>query len=222
MSATSVLIVDDHQLIRDALRVMLEREPDLSVCGEATGVEEAMEQVHEHQPELVIVDINLRSGDGIDLIRRIGTELSSARVIVMSMYDERIYGRRAVNAGAYGYVNKHNPAVDILDAIRVVLSGGRFFSDHVLEAMDTAAPESMSPVDRLSDREFEVFRLIAEGLSVKQIALRMAISPKTVEYYRENAKRKLDLGSSAELLHFAIQWQLSGSDGTSPTVGNGA
>ena len=210
MSPASVLIVDDHELIRDALRVMLTREPDLTVCGEAESADDALQRVQDLSPDLAIVDIRLRSGDGIDLIRRLRTGSDKPRVIVMSMYDERVYGRRAINAGAEGYVNKHDPAVSILDAIRSVLNGQPFFSEFL---KDAPGPEQESTViDRLSDREFEVFGMLGDGLSVKQIALRMEISPKTVEYYRENAKRKLGLGSSAELLHCAIKWQLGASD----------
>lgn len=207
---TSVLIVDDHELIRDALRRMIARQPDLTVCGEAEGMDDALELVQELRPDLAIVDIRLRTGDGIGLLRKLRSEPNRPRTIVMSMYDERVYGRRAISAGAEGYVNKHDPATSILDAIRSVLSGRPYFSSFVLDS--SVSETGSGDVDHLSDREFEVFRLLGEGLSVKQIALRMEISPKTVEYYRENSKRKLGLGSSAELLHFAIKWQLRSSE----------
>lgn len=221
MLTTTVLIVDDHELIREALRGMLNGEPNLTVCGEATGTDDAMECVQQLRPGLVIVDLSLRSGDGIDLIRKIRAEPNPARCIVMSMYDERIYGKRAMNAGAEGYVNKHDPAASILDAVRSVLDGKPSFQSYVLDPVKSDTMTATSPVDRLSDREFEVFRLLGEGLSVKQIALRMGLSPKTVEYYRENAKRKLDLGSSAELLHFAIRWHLRAAEGPTSPVQNG-
>lgn len=212
-SPTRVLIVDDHELLRDCLRLMFGNELNLEVCGEAEDQVHAVEQFRRLQPDLVIVDISLSSGDGIDLIKCLKAINPDVRVIVSSMYDERIYGERALRAGAMGYVAKQNPGRTFLDAVRRVLDGKMYFSDKLTErvlhrAADGEIELEHSPVDDLSDRELEVFHLIGKGLVASQIATSLDLSRHTVETYRGRLKTKLDLHNAGELSRYAIQWAL--------------
>lgn len=208
---TRVMIVDDHALLRDGMRLMIESEPDLEVCGEAADETEAVQRVRQLHPDLVIADISLNTGDGIELIKRIKAHDPESRIIVSSMHDETIYGERALHAGAAGYVSKHDPGGTLLKAIRHVLAGGMYFGEQMTQrllrrAATREGSERMCPVDLLADRELEAFRLIGRGFSTGDIAARMHISPKTVDRYRENIKRKLNLITSNELVHYATLW----------------
>jgi len=208
---TRLLIVDDHALLRDGMRLMIDSEPDLEVCSEAADETEAVQQFRQLRPDLVIVDITLTTGDGIELIKRIKAHDPEARIIVSSMHDERIYGERALRAGAVGYVSKQDPGGTLLVAIRHVLDGGRYFGEQLTQRLlrRAATKEDFaktSPVDQLADRELEAFGLIGRGLSTRDIAARMHISPKTVDRYREHIKRKLNLTTSSELIHHATLW----------------
>jgi DNA-binding NarL/FixJ family response regulator len=211
--ATRVLIVDDHELLRQGMRLMIGNEPDLEICGEAEDEAEAMRQVGESRPDLAIVDIGLKSGNGLDLIKRIKAHDPSVRVIVSSMHDERLYGERALRAGAEGYVNKQDPARTIIYAIRHVLEGKMYFSEEFTNRVlqrarggDEAFQDS--PIDVLSDRELEVFRLVGQGLTSREIANKLHVSSSTVDTYRERLKTKLNLKGGAELVHQATQWVL--------------
>lgn len=208
-----VLIVDDHELLRDGMRLMIGGEPDLEVCGEASDEAEGIEWVRKSQPDVVVVDIGLKSGNGLDLIKRIKAHDPSLPIVVASMHEERLYGERALRAGAIGYVNKQDPATTVIEAIRRVLSGKMYFSeeftDHVLHrTRGSSASLSDSPIDKLSNRELEVFRFIGEGLATTKIAKKMHLSSSTVDTYRERLKTKLNLKSAAELTHQATQWVL--------------
>ncbi|MBC8873604.1 MAG: response regulator transcription factor [Planctomycetes bacterium] len=211
--ATRVLIVDDHELLRNGMRLMIGNEPDLEICGEAEDEAQAMQQVHQSRPNLAIVDIGLKSGNGIELIKRIKAHAASVRIVVSSMYDERLYGERALRAGADGYVNKQDPARTIIAAIRCVLEGKTYFSEEFTNRMLERARVcgktfQDSPIDALSDRELEVFRFIGEGLATGEIAKELHLSSSTVDTYRERLKTKLDLKSGTELIHEATQWVL--------------
>ena len=208
---TRVLIVDDHALVRDGLRLMFDQEPDLELCGEAADETEAVQVFRRAHPDVVIVDIGLKNGSGIEAIKRIKAHDLGARIIVASMHDERVYGERALQAGAMGFVSKQAPGGMLLTAIRQVMEGELFFSEQLTQrilrrAAGTSSPQSNSPVDQLADRELEAFGLIGQGLTTRQIASRMHISPKTVDRYRENIKRKLKLSTSNELIHHATLW----------------
>lgn len=211
--ATRVLIVDDHELLRQGMRLMIANEPGLEVCGEAVDEAEAMRLVRESRPKLAIVDIGLKSGNGLDLIKRIKAHDSSVRIIVSSMHEERLYGERALRAGAEGYVNKQEPARTIIRAIRQVRQGKMYFSEEftnrVLQrARDGGRSLEVSPIETLSDRELEVFRFIGQGLTSREIADRLHVSTSTVDTYRERLKTKLNLKRGAELVHEATQWVL--------------
>jgi DNA-binding NarL/FixJ family response regulator len=211
-----MLIVDDHEILRQGMRLMLEQQRDFEVCAEAADEATAIRQYRQVQPDVVIVDISLKMGNGIDLIKRIKAVDANARILVYSMHDEQVYAERALRAGAMGYVTKQKPAQAILHGIRDVLRGKLHFSEEltqrVLERVAANEPISQaSAVDNLSDRELEVFEMIGRGLTTRAIADRLHLSPRTVDTYRERLKIKLVLANAAELHYRAIQWVLKGS-----------
>ncbi len=211
-----LLIVDDHEMLRHGLRLMLEQQSDLEVCAEAADESAAIRHYRLLRPDVVIVDLSLRSGNGIDLIKRIKALDSNARILVYSMHDEQVYAERALRAGAMGYVTKQKPARAILQGIRDVHRGKLHFSEELVQRVleRVAANEPMSQasaVDILSDRELEVFEMIGRGLTTRAIADRLHLSPRTVDTYRERLKTKLVLANAAELHYRAIQWVLKGS-----------
>lgn len=206
-----VLIVDDHELLREGLRLLIDREPDLEVCGDAADEPAGIRKVSQLSPEIVIVDLSLSSGSGLELIKWIHKNSPDTKIIVSSMHDESLYGERVLRAGANGYVNKQDPARTILRAIREVRNGKLYFSDELTQRMvsqfrvDRASPAE-SPIHLLSDRELEVFRLIGQGLTTGQIATQLHRSPSTVSTYRDRIKTKLGLTNGAELTYRAIHW----------------
>jgi DNA-binding NarL/FixJ family response regulator len=213
---TRMLIVDDHEMLRQGMRLMLEQQPDLEVAAEAADEAAAIRQYRVVRPDIVIIDISLKTGNGIDLIKRIKAVDSAARILVYSMHDEQVYAERALRAGAMGYVTKVKPAHAMLQGIRDVLRGKLHFSEdltqRVLERAAANEPISQtSAVDHLSDRELEVFEMIGRGLTTRAIADRLHLSPRTVDTYRERLKSKLVLANAAELHYRAIQWVLKGS-----------
>lgn len=206
-----VLIVDDHELMRDGLRTLIDNEPDLEICGEAVDEMSARRALVKAMADVAVVDLTLDGGSGLDLIRWIAQHRPDTKTIVSTMHNEQIYGPRALRAGARGYVNKHDPARTILIAIRRVLTGRLFFSETLTERMlHLAAAQSgtmqQSPIERLSNRELQIFRLIGEGLTTEQIAERLHLSGNTIGTYRERLKNKLTQNSAAELTRFAILW----------------
>jgi DNA-binding NarL/FixJ family response regulator len=211
-----MLIVDDHEMLRQGMRLMLEQQRDLEVCAEAADEAAAIRSYRLLRPDVVIIDLSLKTGNGIDLIKRIKAVDSGARILVYSMHDEQVYAERALRAGAMGYVTKQKPAHAILNGIRDVLKRKLHFSEEltqrVLERVAANEPISQgSAVDNLSDRELEVFEMIGRGLTTRAIADRLHLSPRTVDTYRERLKIKLVLANAAELHYRAIQWVLKGS-----------
>jgi DNA-binding NarL/FixJ family response regulator len=210
-----ILIVDDHPLVREGLAVRIASQPDLKVCGEAADVAEAMERVKATAPDLVIIDLSLKSGHGIDLIKQIRVQYDQVKMLVASMYDDSMYAERVLNAGALGYINKQEMPERILDAIRQVLLGKVYLSAsmtervlHRLAAVSAPFGVGASPVTSLSDRELEVFELIGRGVKTSQIASRLHLSVKTIETHREKIKVKLNVKTSTELSRYAVQWVL--------------
>lgn len=211
-----VLLVDDHEMLRQGMRLLIEQQKDLQVCGEADDEVSAVKQFRATHADLMIVDLSLKEGDGIELIKRIKLLDPEARMLVYSMHDERVYGERALRAGAKGYVSKQQPVRTVLQAIRRVLSGAMHFSGEMTQRLleRAASSEPMhptSPVENLSDRELEVFEMIGRGLTTRSIAARLHLSPRTVDTYRERLKIKLALANSAELHYRAVQWVLKGT-----------
>jgi DNA-binding NarL/FixJ family response regulator len=206
-----VFVVDDHPMIRDGLAAQIANEPGMELCGEAEDVAEAITRVAETEPDLVIVDISLKSGSGIDLVKRIKAKDPSIIVLVWSMYPENLYAERALRAGACGYVNKGRSARQIMEAIRTVLDGRTYLSEEMSEKLlgrviGHPVRDTMSWVEKLTDRELEAFELLGQGLTTQQIAQRMHVSHKTVETYRARIKEKLNLTNAVELVQRAVQW----------------
>jgi len=207
----SVMIVDDHPIVRQGLAELLRQEPDLRVCCEAEDAHQALQTLQQYRPDVVVVDISLKDSNGIELIKDIKIRFPRVQVLVLSMHDESLYAERVLRAGARGYVTKDEDPGAVLTAIRRVLAGEIYLSEKMSTKMISKltgarlGSERIS-VDRLSDRELQVFEFIGQGLGTRQIAERLHLSVKTIESHRENIKRKLDLASAVELLQYAIQW----------------
>ena len=210
---TKVLIVDDHPAVREGLAVRISAQPDLEVCGEADDIPQALEMAKANTPDVAIIDIQLKNGNGLDLVDRLKAMDKSIRVLVWSMYRDDIYAQRALRAGALGYINKECATGRIVEAIRSVRDGKIYLAEdtaqHML-AQSCAAVGQNQPagVEALSDRELEVFRMIGQGLTASQIASRLHRSSHTVEAHRQAIKRKLGLKTAAELNRSAVQWML--------------
>jgi DNA-binding NarL/FixJ family response regulator len=210
---TRVLIVDDHPVVRDGLKAQLATETDLEVCGEAEDVAGALALVQAAQPDAVVIDVTLKSGSGIELVKRIRVHDDAVRIVVWSMYPEELYAERALRAGAQGYVHKGRSTREIIDALRAVRDGRVYLSgdqaDRILRRLVGGGKGvDRSPVESLSDRELEAFELMGWGRTTEEIAAAMKVSPKTVETYRARIKEKLNLENITELVHRATQWVL--------------
>ncbi|MFZ0298455.1 MAG: response regulator transcription factor [Candidatus Sulfotelmatobacter sp.] len=209
-----ILVVDDHPIVRQGLALLINRESDLVVCGEA---EEAMGALHvlaSARPDVLIVDISLNGPDGLDLLKTIRTTHPTLPVLILSMHDESIYAERALRAGANGYIMKQEATEKVLVAVRRILIGEVYVSDGIANKMlkhyiTGSGTLRSSSIAELSDRELEVFRLIGEGHGTRQIAEELHISIKTVESYQAHIKEKLSLRSARELMQHAIQWNMN-------------
>ena len=210
-SKTLILIVDDHPMMRQGLAALINNEPDLAVCGETESSGQAMDAIALRKPDLVITDITLPDKSGLELIKDIQAMHPGLRVLVVSMHDESLYAERVLRAGGRGYVMKQEGGKRLMEGIRRVLAGDVYVSDkmskRILEIFTgQRSTSSGSPVERLTDREFEVFQLIGEGKATRDIAGKLHLSVKTVEVHRLHIKEKLELKTSAELIHFAVRW----------------
>ncbi len=206
-----VLIVDDHPVVRLGLRNTLSAADDLEVCGEADGAATALDALEQTRPDLVLVDISLKDGSGLDLVKRITHREPTVKVLVASMHDEALFAERALRAGAQGYINKEETIDGLVDAIRAVLGGSIALSqqmtDRMIRAITIGDPEKGKPLlDQLSDRELEVFELLGRGMTTREAANHLNLSVKTIETYRENIKEKLNLANNNELICRAAQW----------------
>jgi DNA-binding NarL/FixJ family response regulator len=209
-----ILVVDDHPIVRQGLTLLIDREPDLVVCGEAEEAMGAMHVLDSARPDVLIVDISLNGPDGLDLLKSIRSTRPVLPVLILSMHDESIYAERALRAGANGYIMKQEATEKVLVAVRRILGGEIYVSDriankllkHYISGSGTLRDSSISD---LSDRELEVFRLIGEGHGTRQIADELHLSVKTVESYQAHIKEKLSLRSARELMQRAIQWSLN-------------
>ena len=210
----TVFIVDDHPIVRQGLALLINREQDFSVCGDAEEAGSALRGIEELKPDVILLDISLNGPDGLDLLKSIRTQDSSLPVLMLSMLDESLYAERALRAGANGYIMKQEATDRVLTAIRRILSGEIYVSDRMADRMlhrfvGGAQLEPDSSVTELSDRELEVFRLIGEGHGTRQIAEDLRISVKTVESYQAHIKEKLSLKNARELVQRAIQWTVA-------------
>jgi DNA-binding NarL/FixJ family response regulator len=211
----TVLIVDDHPLLRQGLALLINREQDLMVCGEAEEAQKAMTEVAQKKPDILIVDISLNGPDGLDLLKNLRTQYPSLPVLILSMHDESIYAERALRARANGYIMKHEATEKVLVAVRRILGGDIYLSDRMANKLlhqyiSGTSADMTTQLSALSDRELEVFRLIGEGRGTRQIAEKLHLSIKTVETYQAHIKEKLSLQSGRELVQHAIQANISG------------
>jgi DNA-binding NarL/FixJ family response regulator len=206
-----VLLVDDHPITRQGVATLINQERNLTVCGEADTAPRALELITKIAPDLAVVDISLKTISGVELIKNIKVLVPKLPVLVMSMHDESLYAERALRAGAQGYIMKQEASEQILTAIHRVLAGELYLSDRMKEKMlhrivNKKKEDGGFSIDSLSDRELEVFQLIGNGFSTRQIAAKLNLSVKTIDSYREHLKLKLPLESGSDLVRYAIQW----------------
>jgi DNA-binding NarL/FixJ family response regulator len=211
-----IFLVDDHPIVRAGLTQLINREPDLAVCGDAEEMSGALHSIEDLRPDILILDLSLNGPDGLDLLKTIRARDPGLPVLVLSMHDESIYAERALRAGANGYIMKQEATERVLVAVRRILNREIYVSDRIANKMlrklagGPAAAAPQSPVDELSDRELEVLRMIGQGQGTRQIAEVLRLSVKTVESYQAHLKEKLGLKNSRELVQYAIQWALTG------------
>lgn len=208
-----IFVVDDHPIVRQGLTLLINREPDVVVCGEAENAQSALQAIAALRPDILIVDISLNGPDGLDLLKDVRTRYPELPVLILSMHDESIYAERALRAGAQGYIMKQEATEKVLVAVRRILSHEIYISERIANRMlqryiGSRAAARPSSISDLTDRELEVFRLIGEGHSTRQIAEELRISVKTVESYQAHIKEKLSLRSARELVQHAIQWSI--------------
>jgi DNA-binding NarL/FixJ family response regulator len=206
-----ILVVDDHPIMREGLTRVIEEAADLTVCAQAESIERALELIGTSQPDLVIVDIALGGQNGLELIKDVKVRYPKLPVLVHSMHEEQVYAQRSLRAGARGYLMKQEPAPKLLQAIRRVLAGEIYVSETTTRQMlqrlaDASSTKSVSPMERLSDRELEVFELLGKGRKTREIAHDLHLSIKTVQTYCEHLKEKLLLRDGTSLVRFAVQW----------------
>ena len=206
-----ILVVEDHAVVRDGFVALIEREKDLEVCGTADSCSDALKAVSSTMPDLIVLDLVLREGNGMDLLKNLKVLHPSLYSLVISMQDEELYAERALKAGARGYIMKHSATDEFLDAIRAVLAGEIYVSRkmnvrllHKL-AGGKSSPEDATP-QTLTDRELQVYQMIGAGMNTRDMAAQLGISPKTIETHRENIKHKLNLRDGIALIQSATQW----------------
>jgi DNA-binding NarL/FixJ family response regulator len=211
-----IFIVDDHTMFREGLRQLIEHDPGLTVCGDAADAASAMQGIRQSSPAVVIVDITLADSSGLDLVKSIRSEHEDLPVLVVSMHEESLYAERALRAGAMGYVMKNEPGKTVTAAIHSVLRGEMYLSRKMSSSvisrfMRGETEASMSPLEILSDRELEVFRMLGQGKGTRQIAQELDLTIPTIQSFRNRIKEKLHLKTAPELVLRAISWVQSGS-----------
>jgi DNA-binding NarL/FixJ family response regulator len=218
-----VMLVDDHPLVRRGLADVIARETDLEVCGEAGDVAEGLAAVERTKPNLVVVDLTLKTGHGLELIEKLNSRDPDLKILVSSMHDEMLFAERVLRAGARGYISKQEPPESLIRAIRQVLRGELYLSprmtSRLLNRVVAGAGTQDDPVQGFSNREIEVYEMIGQGLTIQQIAARLHLSPKTIETHREKIKQKLNVTNSAELNRRAVQWVLERGWTSTPPEG---
>jgi DNA-binding NarL/FixJ family response regulator len=208
-----IFLVDDHPLVREGLANLINEQNDLMVCGEAEDSAGAMTGMAKTRPDVALIDISLKNESGLELVKNLENQFPLVALIVLSMHDEALYAERALRAGARGYVMKRESTKSVLASIRRVLEGGVYVSERVVNSMarrfttSSSKGAESSPVERLSDRELEIFRLLGQGRTTAQIAEDLHLSLKTVQAYCARAKEKFGVSSLGELLRAAIRWE---------------
>jgi DNA-binding NarL/FixJ family response regulator len=217
VAKSSVVLIDDHPIVRQGLAQLLNDAPDLNVVAEAATPEEALDVLERAKPDIAIVDVSLQGRSGIELTKEIRERFPQTAVLVLSMHDESLHAERALRAGAKGYIMKQEATDKLLVAIRKVLAGEIYVSDtmasRMLQQVTGARPGQAirNPLDRLTDREMEVFTMIGQGVGTRDIATKLGLSVKTVEAHREHIKDKLNLDSGRELMRYAMQHVMNGA-----------
>jgi DNA-binding NarL/FixJ family response regulator len=207
-----IFLVDDHPLVREGLTNLINEQNDLIVCGEAEDCAGAITGIEKTRPDVALVDISLKNESGLELVKNLESQFPLVALIVLSMHDEALYAERALRAGARGYVMKRESTKSVLASIRRVMEGGVYVGERVVNSMArrfSSSPKGAesSPVERLSDRELEIFRLLGQGRTTAQIAEDLHLSLKTVQAYCARAKEKFGVSSLGELLRAAIRWE---------------
>jgi DNA-binding NarL/FixJ family response regulator len=210
-----IVIADDHTIVREGLKQLLGAVGDIEVVAEASNGHEVLERVRALEFELLLLDMSMPGRSGIDLIKQVRAEKPKLRILVLSMHEEHQYAVRAIRAGAAGYLTKESASKQLVDAIRKVASGGAFISAEVAQQLALGAmPGAQAALhETLSDREFQILRMIAEGLSVTEIGAKLSLSVKTVSTHKGNIQQKMGLGSTAELIRYAISHRLVDAEG---------
>jgi DNA-binding NarL/FixJ family response regulator len=208
-----VLLVEDHAVVRQGLTMLIDDEPDFTVCGGFESAAEALAATRDLKPDVAVVDLSLGDASGLELIKHLHEELPDLPILALSMHDEAVYAERALRAGAKGYVMKKEAMDRVMTAIRKVLAGEIYLSEKMSSRMlrrlvHPGDPAELSPTETLTPREFEVFTLIARGVGPSEIAQRLKLSVKTIETHREHIKEKLNLKTGTELTRYAIQWSM--------------
>ncbi len=206
-----ILLVDDHPLVRQGLATALNNEADMEVCGQAEDVRGALAQVKETSPHLAVVDLMLKDSSGLELIKDMQVRFPDVAILVLSMRDEGFYAERVLRAGAHGYITKEEGPAKVIEGIRKVLGGDVYISEKmaskVMNKLVAGRGRSASSgVEDLTDRELEIFELIGEGLTTREIAAQLHVSSKTIDSHREHIKEKLGIDSANDLLKYAIRW----------------
>lgn len=205
-----VVIVEDHTLMREGLARLVASQDDLSICAEASDASGGLQAILDHKPDLAMIDITLPGRNGLELIKDVKAQQPDLPILVLSMHDESLYAERALKAGARGYLMKDADRDTIIGAIRRVMGGGFYVSERMSSDLFAniagKANSVKGSISALSDREFEIFELIGEGLGTQEIAVRLGISPKTVEVHRAHIREKLEMPSGAAMVRHAVRW----------------
>jgi len=206
-----IFVVDDHPVVRQGIAMLVNHEGDMEVCGDSDSAVVALKEIDRLKPDLAIVDLSLKDGNGMDLIKDLRIRYPKLSVLVLSMHDESFYAERVLRAGARGYIAKDEGTDKVVEGIRRVLTGEVFLSDKMASKMISTAVggragQGAPSVESLTDRELQVFELIGSGLGTRQIARSLHLSVKTIDSHREHIKQKLGLGGAAELVKHAVQW----------------
>ncbi len=209
-----IVIVDDHGIVRYGYSQLINQQPAMEVCGTATAEQEGFELVRSAQPDLAIVDLSLRSGDGLDLVRSLAQHAQSVKTLVISAHDERLFAHRVLSAGARGFINKQEAPEKLIAGIQTILNGGFFFSEEVTrtllhDRLGSSQPASRQGIESLTNRELQVYKQIGSGRSTREIADGLYLSVKTIERHKENIKRKLGLENATQLVCHATEWVLN-------------
>ena len=206
-----ILVVDDHPMMRTGLTILINKQPGMVVCCETGSPAEALEQIPKEHPDLIIADLTMKGASGLEFIKDSRARFENIPILVVSMHDEKIYAERSLRAGASGYIMKEESGEHLVSAIQRVLDGGVYLSETMSTRMLKSVTGSTgynveSPMQKLTDREFEIFHLIGQGKTADEIAQLLHISPRTVDVHRAQIKEKLHLNSATALVHYAVQW----------------